>query len=158
MMIAGPDVKARGSACRRLTEFLDLYPTLADMCGLKGTPTNLHGKSLRPLLGDPQMKWDKPSVTQVRRGNNQKAVMGYTLRTPQYRYTMWGDGTQGEEMYNYQADPREMNNLAKNGGGGEIKAAMRKQLDAVLKTRGKGREAAAALRTAQREEIDAVSD
>jgi iduronate 2-sulfatase len=56
---------------------LDLYPTLADVCGLKDTPKNLAGRSLKPLLKNPAARWDRPAFTQVRRGNGADAFMGY---------------------------------------------------------------------------------
>jgi hypothetical protein len=67
LMIAGAGVEARGKVCKRTVEFLDLYPTLADLCGLKHVPAGLHGASLRPLLSKPSAAWDRPAVTQVHR-------------------------------------------------------------------------------------------
>jgi uncharacterized sulfatase len=158
LMIAGPDVRARGRACPRTVEFLDLYPTLAELCGLSGAPAGLHGASLRPWLGDPQAPRERPAVTQVRRGNDRKAVMGYSLRTPRHRYTMWADGAQGEELYDYRADPREMKNLAQSAAAAATKADLRARLDAVLQARGKGRQSGDALRRAQPVERDLAAD
>lgn len=133
MIVGGAGVSARRRACGRTVELLDLYPTLAEVCGLRGTPANLHGKSAAPLLAKPDAAWNKPGVTQTRRGN----VMGYAIRTERYRYCMWGDGAQGEELYDYQADPRELKNLASDAGSASLKKGLRAQLDAVLAARGK---------------------
>ena len=62
MVIVAPNVKGNGQACARTVEFVDLYPTLADLAGLK-VPANLAGKSLKPLLEDPKAAWDRPAVT-----------------------------------------------------------------------------------------------
>ena len=52
LMMAGPGVSARGALVQRIVEFLDLYPTLADLAGV-APPAGLHGRSLAPLLKDP---------------------------------------------------------------------------------------------------------
>lgn len=135
LIIAGPGVKARGKGCPRTVEFLDIYPTIADLCGLQGTPKNLHGVSLRPLLEDPSRQWNRPAVTQVRRGNQDRWVFGYSLRTERHRYTMWDDGREGEELYDYQTEPRELKNLAKESASQELKTKLRARLDATLKLR-----------------------
>jgi uncharacterized sulfatase len=75
---------------------------------LKGTPTNLAGVSLRPLLRDPNAKWDKPAITQQIRGNSQNGFfMGYSVRNERYRYTEWDQGRKGIELYDYQVDAAE---------------------------------------------------
>jgi iduronate 2-sulfatase len=76
LLLAGPGI-AQGKAAARNVELLDLYPTLADVCGLKDTPKNLAGRSLKPLLKNPAARWDRPAFTQVRRGNGADAFMGY---------------------------------------------------------------------------------
>lgn len=107
LIIAAPGQKARGRASLRPVELLDIYPTLADLCGLK-PPSNLAGKSLRPLLDNPQASWTKPAFTQVWRGR----FAGYSVRTERFRYIEWDEGRQGTQLYDYQADPLEFRNLA----------------------------------------------
>jgi iduronate 2-sulfatase len=138
LLFGGAGVKARGKACRRTVELLDIYPTLASMCGLQGTPANLHGRNLAPLLAKADAAWDKPAITQVHRGNNSKdAVRGYSLRTERYRYTQWGEnGKLGEELYDYDKDRREMHNLAKDPQSSAIISGLKKQLHQILKARG----------------------
>ncbi len=111
LVIYVPNAKGNGSASVRTVELVDLYPTLADICGLK-MPTNLEGKSLRPLLDNPKAAWDRPAFTQVTRGGANARIMGRSVRTERYRYTEWADGKQGVELYDYQTDPQELNNLA----------------------------------------------
>lgn len=137
LLIGGAGVKARGKACSRTVELLDLYPTLVDLCSLKNAPSDLHGRSLRPLLEKPDQTWDRPAITQVRRGNAQDFTMGYSLRTERHRYTMWADGAKGEELYDYELDPKEMRNLAADPASREMKTKLRTRLDSILKQRGK---------------------
>ena len=132
LIIAGAGVKAQGKACSRTVEFLDIYPTIADLSGLSGTPGTLHGVSLRPLLDDPSRAWDRPAVTQVRRGNAKRWVFGYSIRTERYRYSMWNDGSEGEELYDYQTDPRELKNLAEESAAEQLKGQLRDRLNRIV--------------------------
>ena len=106
MVIVAPNTKGNGQVCARTVEFVDLYPTLADLAGLKA-PANLAGKSLKPLLEDPKAAWDKPAFTQVWRGS----FAGHSVRTERYRYTEWDGGKQGAELYDYDTDSQETKNL-----------------------------------------------
>jgi iduronate 2-sulfatase len=142
LLIAGPGVAAKGKTSPRTVEMLDFYPTLADLCGLEHVPANLHGKSWHPLLSNPNAAWDRPAVSQVQRGANfegQKRkgpVMGYSIRTERYRFTEWDNGTEGEELYDYQADPKEMQNLAKSAVHAKIRTELQGRLRAITKARG----------------------
>ena len=81
-----------------MVEFLDIYPTLADLAQLPA-PAGLHGRSLTPLLRNPRAEWHHPALTQVRRGAPPNATfMGYSVRTEQWRYTEWDDGARGVEL------------------------------------------------------------
>ena len=96
LIVSAPGVASRGQSSRRIVEFIDLYPTLADLTGLT-PPSGLHGRSLRPLLKDPRATWDHPAITQVRRGAAADGFfMGYSVRTGQWRYTEWDDGKRGD--------------------------------------------------------------
>jgi uncharacterized sulfatase len=125
LIMAGPGVTAKGKASRRTVELLDLYPTLADLCHLSSIPGHLAGRSLRPLLKHPQAKWDKPAITQVRRGSGDQAFMGYSVRNERYRYTEWDEGRKGMELYDYDRDPKELHNLASDPKYTEVVAKMK---------------------------------
>jgi iduronate 2-sulfatase len=106
LIISAPKMAA-GKGCSRTVESLDIYPTLADLCGLKVSP-KLEGKSLRPLLQDPSHAWDKPAYTFIHRPQ----VAGATVRTERFRYTEWDDGKTAPELYDYDQDPTESHNRA----------------------------------------------
>ena len=109
--MAVPGQKAKGQASGRVVESLDIYPTVADLCGLT-PPKDLAGVSLRPLLNKPGLRWDRPAYTQVQRGTQDRRFMGRTVRTERWRYTEWDDGEKGVELYDHDKDPHEFTNLA----------------------------------------------
>ena len=143
-LMAGAGVTGGGRVCNRTSEHLNIYPTLAELCELEGAPTNLHGRSLVPLLQNPDAPWDHPAVTQVTRRNASGPTMGYSVRTERYRYTMWSGGADGEELYDYQTDPRELKNLANDSSALALKARLRSQLQQIAGSRGMSQSAARA--------------
>ena len=136
LFIGGAGVEARGRVCLRTTEHLDLYPTVAELCGLQ-KPSHLQGRSLAPLLKDPNGPWDYPAVTQLN-PPAAKQVRGYSIRTERYRYTFWNEGNNGEEMYDYEKDPRELHNLAGDATMAPLKGKLRARLETITEARGRG--------------------
>jgi iduronate 2-sulfatase len=127
LIIAAPGAKSKGSATPRLFEHIDLYPTLADLCGLP-IPADLPGRSARPLLDDPNRPWKEAALTQVRRGGNGEPFKGYALRTERYRYIEWDGGRKGRQLYDHESDPKELHNLADDPGHAETAARLKRLL------------------------------
>ena len=117
-----------------LSEHVDVFPTLCDLAGLS-IPAQLQGKSLKPVMKNPATAVKEFSVSQYPRAGAYEqdsriettpAIMGYSIRNSQYRYTIWMKNafrsTQpfnaasiiGEELYDYNADPLEKYNVAKD--------------------------------------------
>ena len=111
LIVAAPGQKTKAKASERVVESLDVYPTIADLCGV-APPKNLAGASLRPLLNNPKLRWDRPAYTQVQRGDAAARFMGRSVRTDRWRYTEWDDGKRGVELYDHEKDPHEFTNLA----------------------------------------------
>ena len=100
--------KQHGKATNQITELLDLYPTLADLSGLKA-PKSLQGASMVPLLKNPSAdEWTKDLAFTISRNG------GESIRTHNWRFTHWSFGSGGMELYDLRKDPGEFNNLAKN--------------------------------------------
>ena len=130
LLVAGPGV-TRNQASPRTVEFVDIYPTLAELCQLSGAPQNLAGRSLAPLLKNPRASWAKPALTQVRRGSGDKTFMGYTIRNERWRYTEWDEGQQGVELYDEIRDPKELHNLAGQAKYARQQTQMKQLLQSV---------------------------
>ena len=107
LIIVAPGAKGNDKASPRTVEFVDLYPTLAELSGLT-PPANLQGKSLKPLLDDPQAAWNKPAFTQVWRGS----FAGHSVRTEKWRYTEWDGGKAGVELYDQEADAKDTGHMS----------------------------------------------
>ena len=106
LIAAGAPARSPGQACRRVVELVDLYPTFLDYCGFPA-PHQLAGKSLLPLLANPEAPWDKAAYSVVTRADGQ---LGRSIRTERFRYTEWPGG--GAELYDHDTDPNEYHNLA----------------------------------------------
>jgi uncharacterized sulfatase len=106
---------------------IDVYPTLADLCGLPA-PADLPGTSLRPLLDDPLAPGKAAAYTQVRRGNKNQSFAGRTVRTDRYRYTEWDEGRKGAQLYDHQEDPDELHNLAGDPAQARVVAELKELL------------------------------
>lgn len=114
VIVRVPGAKGNGQACHRIVEFVDLYPTIVDCAGMN-IPSEISGRSLKPLLENPLKEWNGAAITQILRpADNRlpKQVMGCSIRTARWRYTEWAEGESGVELYDHHADPMEFNNLA----------------------------------------------
>lgn len=128
MLIAAPGM-SNDKSSQKPVELLDLYPTLADLCGLQA-PKNLEGKSLTPLLNDPNdASWTKPAVTQVW---HNKRAWGYSIRTERWRYTEWLEGAAGRELYDHRNDPDEIENLAGKAEFADVVSKLSKKLQSYV--------------------------
>jgi uncharacterized sulfatase len=134
LLVATPEMKSKGKACTRLVEFVDVYPTIAEVCGLK-PPATLHGRSLKPLLDDPKQRWQQAAYTQLRRTAPLGGFMGRSVRTERYRFTEWDDGKKGAELYDHEKDPEEKVNVLSDPKYGdavrELRALLKRQDSSV---------------------------
>ncbi len=93
-----------GQPCQKGVNLIDMYPTLVDLCALESAD-HLDGRSLAPLLANPDAKWDRPVITTFGRGN-------HSIKAGNWRYIHYYDGS--EELYDHRNDPNEWKNLAKD--------------------------------------------
>jgi iduronate 2-sulfatase len=112
MILSVPGQKNAGGSTRAFVEYVDIYPTLAEACGLP-VPAQCEGLSMLPLLERPERKWKAAAFSQYPRG---REVMGYTMRTERWRYTEWISRSSGEvtarELYDHAESDVANANLA----------------------------------------------
>ncbi len=108
LIAAFPNQKARGTKARGLVEFVDMYPTLCDVCGL-GVPESLEGFSFAPLLDKPDRPWKTAAFSQARPWGR----MGRSIRTDRWRYVEWeAEGrVVARELYDHDSAAGENANV-----------------------------------------------
>ena len=109
-IVVVPRVEGNGRVSERVVQNVDIYPTLAELCGLQAPP-GLEGLSLAPLLANPDTEWNHPAFTVW--SEDGKTFHGVAVRTERWRYVEFGaEGMNGTMLFDELADPHEMKNLA----------------------------------------------
>jgi arylsulfatase A-like enzyme len=135
LIVAAPGRKAVGAKSDALVEFVDIYPTLAELCGLP-TPEGLEGTSFAPLLDDPDRPWKTAAFGQYPRGGGPGVgpLMGYAMRTNRYRFVEWkknpGGNVVARELYDHQVDAAENVNIADRPENAELVRSLSQQAKA----------------------------
>lgn len=105
LMIAGPGY-ARGKA-NGIVEFVDIYPTLIDMCNLPKPKQTLEGSSMMPIMNNPTASIKDLAIS--------KWMKGVTLIEDRYFYTEWHDNEKNavsRMLYDHQNDADENVNIS----------------------------------------------
>ncbi len=106
-----------GKKCDAPVEFVDVYPTLAEVCGLPA-PVKLDGSSLKNFLENPSAQATDVAISQYPRRDPETGtdLMGYSIRDSRWRATFWRDRNGPKilatELYDEQNDPTETISLA----------------------------------------------
>ena len=149
LLIRTPGLLAPGAAASGLVELVDVFPTLAELASLPA-PQGLDGRSLVPMLADPQSPGREAVLSQFARpfSANTPEFMGYSLRTATHRYTRWITWSArqlvAEELYDYTTGPStrqdgafgiEQENIATHAEQTTTRQALSQQLDQMLSER-----------------------
>ncbi|MFC1607472.1 sulfatase [Candidatus Latescibacterota bacterium] len=113
MIVSAPGFSG-GKTTRALTEFVDIFPTLCELCSLS-VPDFLQGTSFVPLMNDPGRAWKKAAFSRYHNGDS--------IRTDRYRYTEWKREITrvtyspdikkyARMLYDHEIDPHENINIA----------------------------------------------
>ena len=140
LIIFDPDMKTKGQTTEALTELVDIYPTLCDLAGLD-KPAHLEGLSFTPLMNNPGLDWKSAAfsiwVQKKFRYDEDIQVIGYTMKTDNYRYTEWRHTKSGEvrgrELYDHIKDPDENVNVIDDLAYADIVIKLDAKMDAGWK-------------------------
>ena len=149
LMMRAPGMAQPGQSTRSLVEYVDIYPTLAELAALPA-PSYLAGRSFVPMLQDPAQPGREFALSQFSRPFSPAApeAMGYSIRTATHRYTRWVDwparNTLAEELYDYtaaqSAEPRwttyvERRSVVDEPAYAVLRDSLRGKMDQVLRER-----------------------
>lgn len=106
LIFSVPGTKS-GYQSNSIVEFVDIYPTLAEICGLS-IPDHIQGKSFAPIVKNYLSKYIPKKAAFSRAGE------GETVITEKYIYTEWINKmghTYEKMLFDLYTDSLEMNNL-----------------------------------------------
>jgi arylsulfatase A-like enzyme len=141
LLIRAPGVGQAGKKAGHPVSLVDVYPTLVDLCSLKGDTrknaegAKLDGHSMRAFLEDPENgTWEGPdaALSMVYSGPEHERIsemQHFSVRTRNFRYTRYNNGF--EELYDHRNDPYEWTNLAKQPEYERTRKQLRRKLDAM---------------------------
>lgn len=129
LIIALPGQKTAGQSTQSLVEFVDIAPSLTQLCAL---PRNegFQGRSFVPLIEDPKATIQETALSFYPMGG----YLGNAMRTARYRYVEWLDREgklAGRELYDHQTDPQENENVAEKPENKELIEKLAAQLKAL---------------------------
>ena len=153
LIFAAPGLKP--GKTKSLTEHVDVFPTICDLANLP-IPSQLQGKSLKPIMQNKTATVNDFAMSQYPRklkgpefkelGYTDGKLMGYSMRTDKYRYTIWFNNNFNSsqpyadnriykrELYDYVKDPLEKVNVIDDSGYKKIVEDLQKKMLSYLKT------------------------
>jgi len=113
LIVRAPGIGS-GKKSSALTEYLDIYPSLCELCDLP-LPRHLQGRSFVPLLKNPNLPWKEAVFSRYFKGDS--------VKTDRYRYTQWRDkdgGVYARMLYDHKVDMAENVNIAEEAQNKEL--------------------------------------
>ena len=103
LIVSAPGFQA-GQKCERLVEFVDIYPTLCELAGIKTVNETLQGASFKSLLADPGQPWKKAAFS--------KYGPAVSVITDRYNYAEFNNGE--KMLFDLEKDAEENVNIAES--------------------------------------------
>jgi uncharacterized sulfatase len=120
-IMAGNSVGKKGVVSNAMFEYIDIYPTLANLFSLQNIPEHLEGKSFANVVNDPTKPFRNEVRAVIRRGDK----LGRMVKNEKFRYVEWDNGKMGRELYDQKNDPIEYRNLAEETEYSDVVSEMR---------------------------------
>jgi len=125
MIIKAPGIKP--AICHSFVELLDLYPTIAELTGIKSAK-HIQGKSLVKTFKDPSHEV-REIVFSVSQGGK-----SFLLRSQRWAYIQYDeDASSGIELFDMENDPKQFTNLAADPAHAQTVSYFQKKLKRKLK-------------------------
>jgi len=132
LAVTGPGFRG-GGELEQLVSLVDVPPTLLDAAGL-AIPPDMQGRSILPLARGADEDWPGEVFVQI-----SEAEVGRAVRTARWKYSVVAPDKHGyrdagsdryaeAHLYDLDADPYELTNLAGLESHAEVAAAMRERL------------------------------
>jgi len=124
LIVTAPGIKG-GTRTNALTEYLDIYPSLCQLCDLS-LPAHLQGKSFVPLMKEPNRPWKKAVFSRYYNGDS--------VKTDRYRYTEWRkkDGqVYARMLYDHSVDWVENVNISERPENKELVEKLSEMLQEI---------------------------
>lgn len=129
LLVAGPEA-AGDRVCEALVSQVDLMPTILELCGAAKDDLLLDGSSFADLLAHPERP-GRPAVYSELYQNQfiPEGTLCNTkmIRTGRWKYVYYTDGP-CDELYDMEADPHELTNLARSPEHGGTVRELRDRL------------------------------
>jgi len=113
---------------KHIVSGIDILPTLCDYAGIE-IPSRITGSSVRPIIEDPEAEWRKFAVTEIQPFNRLPDIKVRSIRTLQYKYSLFSHGEKNEQLFDMINDPGEMIDLADNPDYLAVKEDHKKMLE-----------------------------
>lgn len=135
MIVRYPKLVKAGSAIGAMALSVDVAPTLLDLAGVK-TPPTMQGRSLVPVLGGKTpADWPDTFLYEYFREEPYPIPTITAVRTPRWKLVTYPE-TGELELYDLQADPHELENVAGDSKHAAKLAEMKSLLEAQKKATG----------------------
>jgi arylsulfatase A-like enzyme len=111
LLMRYPKLIKPGSKREQLVLNLDIAPTLYDIVGAQ-PPVKMHGKSLLPIIDDPSTKIRTEILAEYFLEKiTPKHASWQAVRSENWKYIRYPDLEGMDELYDLQADPKELKNV-----------------------------------------------
>ena len=108
----------QNKTCNSLTSSIDLPETILELAGFL-IPETMQGKSMRPLLEDPQQKINETVMIEMNDDHNNQKIR--TIISDTWRLSVFREHG---ELFNLKEDPDELNNLWDDNDYLEVKSEL----------------------------------